>query len=255
MTGVSKYHGCIHAVKDAPRWRERLAAAKPHEDPQAAAFYYDLLAPLASEAPELVVAILFAPLLHADAAEAQADAAAQARTGGVDAARLGISGQQSQSLSGNAASREVAQHALERRPDSVERIRRAADREKQQRQAEAGRFMLLVGAVAGHIADLAQRILEAAPLRDLGELAVVIEAPGVRHAVHERFHFLVHGMEPPHAVDLVTGQTATADEFFHLAPVASADRDPHIADTSFRIFLSSLFPLLDRKSTRLNSSH
>ncbi|TAL00402.1 MAG: methyltransferase domain-containing protein [Rhodospirillaceae bacterium] len=49
MTGQAAYHICLHHVKNAPRWRERLAGVEPHDDPHPAAFYYDLLAPFATD--------------------------------------------------------------------------------------------------------------------------------------------------------------------------------------------------------------
>ena len=47
----------------------------------------------------------------------------------------------------------------------------------QQRVAEGDRLVLELGAVAGGEADLAQRVVEAAVLGDLRELAVVVDAP------------------------------------------------------------------------------
>ncbi|MCO5561387.1 hypothetical protein L7F22_015008 [Adiantum nelumboides] len=46
-----------------------------------------------------------------------------------------------------------------------------------QREGERGGLVLVVGAVAGHVADLAQRVLEAVVLGGLGQLPVVLEAP------------------------------------------------------------------------------
>ena len=48
---------------------------------------------------------------------------------------------------------------------------------EQQREAEACGLVLVLGAVAGHVADLAERVLEAALLGQLRELAVVLDAP------------------------------------------------------------------------------
>ena len=48
---------------------------------------------------------------------------------------------------------------------------------QQQRQAEAGRLVLVLGAVAGGVADLAQRVVEPGPLGQPGQLAVVLERP------------------------------------------------------------------------------
>ena len=50
-------------------------------------------------------------------------------------------------------------------------------RGQQQRQAEAGRLVLVLGAVAGLIAHLAQRVVEPVLLRRLGQLDVVVVAP------------------------------------------------------------------------------
>ena len=44
-------------------------------------------------------------------------------------------------------------------------------------ETEAGRLVLELGAVAGHVADLAQRVLEAVVLGEDGEFAVVLVAP------------------------------------------------------------------------------
>jgi hypothetical protein len=44
-----------------------------------------------------------------------------------------------------------------------------------QRMADGHRFMLVVGAVAGGEADLAERVFEAVLLRDLGEPAVIVD--------------------------------------------------------------------------------
>ena len=48
---------------------------------------------------------------------------------------------------------------------------------EQQREAEAGGLVLVLGAVAGHVADLAERVLEATVLGEPRELAVVLDAP------------------------------------------------------------------------------
>ena len=48
---------------------------------------------------------------------------------------------------------------------------------QQQRQREAGRLVLVLGAVAGLVADLGQRVLEAVVLRGLRELLVVLVVP------------------------------------------------------------------------------
>ncbi len=46
-TARSGYTRCIVDVKASPRWKERLAGVALHMDPHPAAFYYDLLSPLA----------------------------------------------------------------------------------------------------------------------------------------------------------------------------------------------------------------
>jgi hypothetical protein len=48
---------------------------------------------------------------------------------------------------------------------------------QQKRQAEARRLVLVLGAVAGLVAHLGQRVVEAVILRGLGELDVVVVAP------------------------------------------------------------------------------
>jgi hypothetical protein len=48
---------------------------------------------------------------------------------------------------------------------------------QQQCQAEAGRFVLKLGAVAGFVADLAERVFEAVVLRGLRQLLVVVVVP------------------------------------------------------------------------------
>ena len=48
---------------------------------------------------------------------------------------------------------------------------------QQQGQAEAGRLVLVLGAVAGLVADLAQRVLEAVVLGRLGQFRVVLVVP------------------------------------------------------------------------------
>ncbi len=47
-TARAKYHRCIWEVKESPRWKARLAAVLPHDNPHPAEFYYDLLSPLAA---------------------------------------------------------------------------------------------------------------------------------------------------------------------------------------------------------------
>lgn len=48
---------------------------------------------------------------------------------------------------------------------------------QEQGEAEAGRLVLVLGAVAGHVADLAEGVLEAVVLGEDGEFAVVLPAP------------------------------------------------------------------------------
>ena len=56
--------------------------------------------------------------------------------------------------------------------DHLEALRR-----EEQGEAEAGRFVLVLGAVAGLVAHLRQRVVEAVVLRGLRELDVVVVAP------------------------------------------------------------------------------
>lgn len=48
---------------------------------------------------------------------------------------------------------------------------------EQQGEAEGGRLVLVLGAVAGHVADLAERVVEPVVLREDGEFAVVVVTP------------------------------------------------------------------------------
>src|SRR5581483_7523675 len=48
---------------------------------------------------------------------------------------------------------------------------------EQQGEAEAGRLVLVLGAVAGHVADLAEGVLETVLLGEDGEFAVVVVSP------------------------------------------------------------------------------
>ena len=48
---------------------------------------------------------------------------------------------------------------------------------EQQGEAEAGRLVLVLGAVAGHVTDLAEGVVEAVVLGEDGEFAVVVVAP------------------------------------------------------------------------------
>ncbi|MDQ1042938.1 hypothetical protein QFZ76_001174 [Streptomyces sp. V4I2] len=48
---------------------------------------------------------------------------------------------------------------------------------EQQGEAEAGRLVLVLGAVAGHVADLAEGVVEAVVLGEDGEFAVVVVSP------------------------------------------------------------------------------
>lgn len=44
-SGIEPAHDCIRALKNLPRWSDKLAGVEPHDDPLPIGDYYDLLAP------------------------------------------------------------------------------------------------------------------------------------------------------------------------------------------------------------------
>jgi trans-aconitate 2-methyltransferase len=48
-SGIEPAHDCIRALKDLPRWKDKLARVEPHDDPLPIGDYYDLLAPQAAD--------------------------------------------------------------------------------------------------------------------------------------------------------------------------------------------------------------
>lgn len=94
---------------------------------------------------------------------------------------------------------------------------------EQQGEAEAGRLVLELGAVAGHVTDLAERVVEAVVLGEYGQFAVVVVTPvgalldpagdqaatDVGNPVRE-FHG-IHGVQRIHGIQGIHGRCGHAE--------------------------------------------